>query len=91
MRFAGVLAYWGALLMAILGWRALRQTHARIAAVLLWYAAGFTLLHLPLVMNTRLRIPLLEPLLVMLAGAGWCSVVERWRSQRAASHASVAI
>lgn len=80
MRFAGVLAYWFALLLAILGWKTLRQTHPGIAAVLLVYAAGFTLLHLPLVMNTRLRIPLLEPLLVMLAGAGWCRVLEHSRA-----------
>ena len=92
IRFAGVLVYWCALLLAILGWHALRQTHAGIAAVLLVYAAGFTLLHLPLVMNTRLRIPLLEPLLVMLAGAGWCWMAERRRSQRrVAPHASAEI
>jgi hypothetical protein len=56
----------------------LRQTKPRIAAVLLAYALGFTILHLPLVMNTRLRIPLLEPLFVILAGAGWCWMGSRW-------------
>jgi len=77
IRGAGVLAYWLTLLLAICGWWWLRQIKPRIATVLLVYAAGFTLLHLPLVMNTRLRIPLLEPLLVILAGAGWYWIRER--------------
>jgi 4-amino-4-deoxy-L-arabinose transferase-like glycosyltransferase len=78
IRFAGVLAYWLTLLLAAGGWWRLREIKPRIATVLLIYAAAFTALHLPLVMNTRLRIPLLEPLLVMLAGAGWCWMAERW-------------
>jgi hypothetical protein len=36
----------------------------------------FTLLHLPLVMSTRLRIPLMEPVILALAGIGWA----RWSS-----------
>jgi len=40
------------------------------------------------VMNTRLRIPLLEPLLVMLGGAGWCWILERWRPQRTTSRSA---
>jgi hypothetical protein len=39
----------------------------------MFYAVGFTLLHLPFVMNTRLRIPLMEPLIIVLAGVGWSS------------------
>jgi len=78
IRGAGVLAYWLTLLLAVCGWWWLRQIKPRIATVLLVYAAGFTLLHLPLVMNTRLRIPLLEPLFVILAGAGWYWIRERW-------------
>ncbi len=70
IRVAGVLCYWMVLLFAIAGWLALRRTNIAVAELLLIYAAGFTLLHLPLVMNTRLRIPLLEPLFVILAGAG---------------------
>lgn len=72
LRFAGVAAYWVVLLLAVFGWRSLRRTNPALAQVLLIYAVGFTLLHLPLVMNTRLRIPLIEPLLVILAGAGGC-------------------
>jgi hypothetical protein len=70
LREAGVLSYWIVLILAFVGWRSLRQTNPPVAQLFLLYAAGFTLLHLPLVMNTRLRIPLLEPLLVILAGAG---------------------
>jgi hypothetical protein len=55
-----------------------RQIKPRLVTVLLVYAAGSTLLHLPLVMNTRLRIPRLEPLFVILAGAGWYWIGERW-------------
>jgi 4-amino-4-deoxy-L-arabinose transferase-like glycosyltransferase len=72
LRFAGVAAHWIVLLLAVFGWRTLRHTNPGVAQVLLIYAVGFTLLHLPLVMNTRLRIPLIEPLLVILAGAGYC-------------------
>jgi hypothetical protein len=48
----------------------LRKNNPQVALALEVYAAGFTLLHLPLAMNTGLRIPLLEPLVVVLAGAG---------------------
>ncbi len=78
LRFCGVLSYCLALLLAIFGWWVLRKRNPRVALVLQVYAAGFTLLHLPLVMNTRLRIPLLEPLIVMLAGAGWWRLAARW-------------
>jgi 4-amino-4-deoxy-L-arabinose transferase-like glycosyltransferase len=80
IRSGGVLAYWAVLFLGILGWRALRRTNEPVAVLLLIYAAGFTLLHLPLVMNTRLRIPLLEPLFVILAGAGWKSLSQTWTS-----------
>jgi 4-amino-4-deoxy-L-arabinose transferase-like glycosyltransferase len=70
LRIAGVLCYWMVLVAAVAGWRCLRQTDGATAELLLLYAAGLTLLHLPLVMNTRLRIPLLEPLFVILAGVG---------------------
>jgi hypothetical protein len=82
IRFGGVVAYWAVLALAILGWSTLRRTNQPVAAMLLIYTAGFTLLHLPLVMNTRLRIPLLEPLFVILAGAGWVSLSKTWTRRR---------
>jgi hypothetical protein len=69
--------------MSLCGWWVLRKNNLRVALALQVYAVGFTLLHLPLVMNTRLRIPLLEPLVVVLAGAGWCWLAARWLRHRA--------
>jgi 4-amino-4-deoxy-L-arabinose transferase-like glycosyltransferase len=54
LRVAGILCYWMVLTLAVGG----------------WWGLGLTLMHLPLVMNTRLRIPLMEPLLVILSGLG---------------------
>jgi 4-amino-4-deoxy-L-arabinose transferase-like glycosyltransferase len=67
LRATGVLSYWLVLASALLGYSRLRHSHPAIATLFLVYAATLTLLHLPLVMNTRLRIPLLDPLLVILA------------------------
>jgi len=89
IRFAGVLAYWAVLVLAILGWSTLRRTNEPVAAMLFVYAAGFTLLHLPLVMNTRLRIPLLEPLLVILAGAGWMRLSQTWTGRWGLADAAI--
>ena len=71
VRVTGVSAYLLCLLLAAGGWLELRRTRPEMAAMFLVYAGGYTLLHLPLVMNTRLRIPLMEPLIVVLAGASW--------------------
>jgi 4-amino-4-deoxy-L-arabinose transferase-like glycosyltransferase len=89
IRFGGVLAYWAVLVLAILGWSTLRRTNEPLAAMLVIYAAGFTLLHLPLVMNTRLRIPLLEPLFVTLAGAGWMRLSQSWTSPRGLADSAI--
>lgn len=77
IRFGGVVCYWVILGLAIAGWFALREERSSLASVLLIYAAGYTLLQLPLTMNTRLRIPFLEPLLVILAGGGWGRLAKR--------------
>ena len=70
-RLGGVLSYWVVLAFAVGGWFALRNERPDLASMFLMYAIGITILHLPLVMNTRLRIPLVDPLLVILCGAGW--------------------
>lgn len=74
VRATGVLAYWVVLAVAIGGWFHLRQIHPGMAKIFLVYATLLTAMHLPLVMNTRLRIPLMEPLVVILSGAGWVSL-----------------
>ena len=89
IRFGGVLAYWAVLVLAVLGWSTVPRTTEPVAIMLLIYAAGFTLLHLPLVMNTRLRIPLLEPLFVILAGAGWISLSRIWKSRWSSADAAI--
>jgi hypothetical protein len=77
-RFCGVLAYWLALLAALGGWWTLRRWQPAVAWLLLIYADGFTLLHLLLVINTRWRIPLIEPLIVVLSGIGCAALSARW-------------
>jgi 4-amino-4-deoxy-L-arabinose transferase-like glycosyltransferase len=73
LRAAGVLVYWGVLAAAILGWLRLRKRAAQIAHLLLLYCVFATVLHLPFTMNTRLRVPLIEPLLCVLAGIALAS------------------
>lgn len=75
IRVGGVLAYWVVLGLSACGWLVLRRLEHRLAVILLGYAVGFTALHLPFVMNTRLRIPLMEPLIVILCGMGWVRMV----------------
>lgn len=78
IRAVGVLVYWTVLALAVCGWLALRRRSPRIAYLFLAYAIFLTVLHFPFVMNTRLRIPLIDPLLVILAGAGWESIRARY-------------
>jgi 4-amino-4-deoxy-L-arabinose transferase-like glycosyltransferase len=73
VRFLGVLAYLVVLAFALGGIVQLHKARSRLASLFMFYAVGFTLLHLPFVMNTRLRIPLMEPLIIVLAGVGWSS------------------
>ncbi|MGH9690618.1 MAG: ArnT family glycosyltransferase [Candidatus Acidiferrales bacterium] len=70
-RVGGVLAYWIALALAITGWFGLRTRHPMVAWSLLPYAVLVTIAHLPFAMNTRIRMPFIDPLVVVLAGVGW--------------------
>jgi len=80
IRAGGVVAYWIVLALAIAGGRSLREAQPGLANMLLIYAIGLTVLHLPLYMNTRLRIPLMEPLVVILSGAGLVRVLDWTRN-----------
>jgi len=82
IRSAGVWTYWAGLLLAMLGWFTLRKTRPQLAQILLLYALGFTILHLPLVMSTRIRIPLMDPLVVILSGAGCLRVARKMTRSR---------
>ena len=67
-RMAGVAVYWVALVAAKIGWSRLHSTNSSVAKSLILYAAVLTAFHLPVTMNTRLRVPLFDPLLATLAG-----------------------
>jgi len=79
VRSTGVVLYWMILMLAVFGWFRLRGAHPSIAAALLLYALVLTVMHLPFTMNTRLRSPLVDPLLASLAGGGLVSVTEHFR------------
>jgi 4-amino-4-deoxy-L-arabinose transferase-like glycosyltransferase len=68
LRAAGVFFYWGTLAVAILGWLRLRTATPRIANLLWLYCVAATVLHLPFTMNTRLRVPLIDPIICILVG-----------------------
>lgn len=74
LRASGVLFYWFALVLAVGGFMRLRRSERRISNALLLYCIAATLLHLPVTMNTRLRSPLIDPLICVLA-AGELSVL----------------
>jgi hypothetical protein len=70
-RIMGVAFYWMALVAAAIGWSLLYRSEPRMAKSLFLYAVLLTAFHLPLTMNTRLRVPLFDPLVATLAG---CSI-----------------
>ncbi|HVB58248.1 MAG TPA: glycosyltransferase family 39 protein [Candidatus Acidoferrales bacterium] len=74
-RVGGVLAYWIALVLAIIGWVGLRTRNPTVAWLFLSYAVLVTIAHLPFAMNTRIRMPFIDPLVVVLAGVGWLILI----------------
>jgi 4-amino-4-deoxy-L-arabinose transferase-like glycosyltransferase len=82
LREAGVMAYWFALVLALLGWMSLFSS-SRIAALMIaFYVVVVTSAHLPFVMNTRLRIPFIDPLLTVLAGGGFYFLICKYQHRR---------
>ena len=68
-RWSGVLIYWGLLAMAVSGWFRVWRYKPTLALTFLLYVIALTALHLPFPMLTRLRIPLMDPLIIILSGA----------------------
>jgi 4-amino-4-deoxy-L-arabinose transferase-like glycosyltransferase len=68
-RGAAVVFYWALLALAVVGWLQLRKQNPTVASLFLTYAVLVTTLHLPFVMNTRLRMPFLDAWIAVLAGA----------------------
>jgi 4-amino-4-deoxy-L-arabinose transferase-like glycosyltransferase len=76
-RAGGVVFYWALLGLGIAGWFRLRALKPELAYIFLFYAILVTILHIPFNMNTRLRMPFIDPLLAALGGAGLLMVAER--------------
>jgi Dolichyl-phosphate-mannose-protein mannosyltransferase len=68
VRFLGAITYWIILATALVGWRQLHRKWPLAANALFTYALVYTVLHLPLVMSTRIRFPLMDPLVAILGG-----------------------
>jgi hypothetical protein len=81
LRAIGVFAYWAILGLGIIGWFSLRREKPALARIFLLYILIVTVLHLPFNMNTRYRIPLMDPLLVVLGAGTMATLVDR-RSDR---------
>jgi 4-amino-4-deoxy-L-arabinose transferase-like glycosyltransferase len=82
LRGIGVLAYWAVLCLAIPGLVFLKRSpRVGIARAFLFYMLVVTVLHVPFNMNTRYRVPLIDPLLAVLAGIGCASMLERLTSR----------
>ncbi len=77
-RAAGVVAYWALLALGIAGWFLLRRTTPRVAGIFLFYAVLVTILHLPFNMNTRLRMPFIDPLIAVLAGIALSTLLAKF-------------
>ncbi len=82
LRASGVVAYWIALALALVGWLDLLSSSKATASVIAFYAFFVTAAHLPFVMNTRLRIPFIDPLLAVLAGGGFCFLICKYQHRR---------
>jgi 4-amino-4-deoxy-L-arabinose transferase-like glycosyltransferase len=76
-RSAGVVFYWALLALGIAGWFKLRAVRPELAYIFLFYAILVTILHVPFNMNTRLRMPFIDPLLATLGGAGLLMAAQR--------------
>lgn len=80
-RAAGVILYWFALCIGILGWFGLHRERPALSRFLLGYVVLISLVHLPFGMSSRYGIPFFDPLLVVLVGAG-CFQGRRWLDHR---------
>jgi len=68
VRVLGILVYWFLLAIGTTGWLKVRLRNPSAALLFAVYAMVVTAMHVPFVMNTRIRAPLIEPALVILAG-----------------------
>lgn len=83
LRAAGVVIYWVVLAFALIGWMRLFSSSRVLSLEIASYVVCVTLAHLPFVMNTRLRIPFIDPLISILAAGGLISIIGRFLKQGA--------
>jgi 4-amino-4-deoxy-L-arabinose transferase-like glycosyltransferase len=82
LRAGGVLFYWVALALAVVGWRRLLAGETRgIAWALLLYAIALTVVNLPFAEETRYRVSIMDSLIAALAGGGWLWASDRWNAR----------
>ena len=74
VRYGGVVAYWLLLGLGVAGLMKFRVRNRDTAILFVAYAIIVTCMHLPFVMNTRIRAPLMEPALAILAGVALAPV-----------------
>jgi 4-amino-4-deoxy-L-arabinose transferase-like glycosyltransferase len=84
-RAGAVLWYWILLAFGIAGWFLLRSRSPRVAKLFLFYAVLVTVMHFPFQMNTRYRMPLVDPLLAALGGAAVLALIEKSSGKRVES------
>jgi 4-amino-4-deoxy-L-arabinose transferase-like glycosyltransferase len=79
LHVAAVVFYWGLLGLGCYGWLMLRNSGPKVALILLGYATLMTILHSPFVMNSRIRAPLIDPMIAILAGGGAAALLKGYR------------
>ncbi len=67
LRWGGVVIYWIFVALAVAGWFRLYRTNSPMAWLVFGFVIFMTALHLPVTMNTRLRVPFFDALIVSLA------------------------
>ena len=74
VRVLGVIVFWFLLVVGVAGWCKLRLRNPDAALLFAAYAVVVTAMHLPFVMSTRIRAPLIEPALVILCGLALAAI-----------------
>jgi 4-amino-4-deoxy-L-arabinose transferase-like glycosyltransferase len=76
-RAAGVMIYWVLLILGVWGWIQVRGANPDFAYLFVFYAVLVTILQVPFNMNTRYRVPLVDPLMAVLAGIGFAAILAK--------------
>ena len=74
--------YWFLLVIGIVGWSKVRLRNPHAALLFVVYALVVTAMHLPFVMSTRIRAPLMEPALVILGGVALAPDGGAWKTEK---------